>query len=274
MTFIGLLIIASGLFRMTLTSVPEVRRPGIRGLRDPMSSGGIHYSWVIVAILAVVQIIGSSIGMSAGIIVPILNDPTDSFGWSMATIGAAFMVYYLTGALFAPISGWLGDLYGPRRMLLAGSLLYGSSMILMGIVSQSWHFFFTFSFMLALTQSISMVSLMAAVSGWFRRRLGLATGILWAAGGIGSAGLAPLVSYLMGQVVWQATFWSIGIIGGSILFLLATVFPNRPADLGLRPYGLETTILRPRSGIKRWRSFALRCSISTYGAPGPSGISR
>ena len=42
--------------------------------------------------------------------------------------------------------------------------------------------------LLSLTQSICMVPLMAAVSGWFRRRLGLATGILWAAGGLGAAG--------------------------------------------------------------------------------------
>ena len=199
--------------------------------------GGIHYAWYIVAILALVQIIGSSIGMSAGIIVPILNDSEGSFGWSMAIIGAAFMVYYLTGAIFAPISGWLGDRYGPRRMLLAGGILYGTSMVLMGLVSQSWHFFFTFSFMMALTQAISMVSLMAAVTRWFQRSLGLGTGILWAASGIGSAALAPLMSLLLGQIGWQATFWSIGIIGGGILILLTLVFRDRPADLGIKPYG-------------------------------------
>jgi sugar phosphate permease len=78
---------------------------------------------------------------------------------------------------------------------------------------------------------------MAAVSGWFRRRLGLATGILWAAGGLGAALLAPLVSVLLDWVGWQGTFWSLGIIGGGIILSLTLFFRNRPADLGLLPYG-------------------------------------
>jgi MFS family permease len=50
-----------------------------------------------------------------------------------------------------------------------------------------------------------MVPLMAAVSDWFRRRLGLATGILWGRGGW-RALLAPLVSVLLDQLGWQGTF--------------------------------------------------------------------
>jgi cyanate permease len=91
--------------------------------------------------------------------------------------------------------------------------------------------------MLSLTQSICMVPLMAAVSGWFRRRLGLATGILWAAGGLGAALLAPLVSYLMNALGWQGTFWSLGAGGGGLILSLTILFRNRPADLGLLPYG-------------------------------------
>jgi len=138
----------------------------MRGLSDTKLPGGIHYSWVIVAILALVQMVGQSIGMAAGIMVAPLNDPDGAFGWGMATIGAALGLYYLTGAIFAPISGWLGDRYGARRTMLAGGLLYGSSMLLLGIISQAWHFFIVFSFMLAITQSISMVPLIAAVNGW------------------------------------------------------------------------------------------------------------
>jgi MFS family permease len=146
-------------------------------------------------------------------------------------------VYYLVGALFAPVSGWLGERYGPRCLMLAGGLLYGSSMILLGMVRQPWHFLCTFSVLLALTQSICLVPLMAAVSGWFRRRLGLATGILWAAGGLGAALLAPLVSALLAQLGWQSTFWSLGAVGGVLILSLTLLFRDRPADLGLAPYG-------------------------------------
>jgi MFS family permease len=121
--------------------------------------------------------------------------------------------------------------------MLAGGLLYGGSMVLLGLVRQPWQFLLTFSFLLSLTQSICMVPLMAAVSGWFRRRLGLGTGILWAAGGLGAALLAPLVSSLLDQLGWQGTFWSIGVVGGGLILSLTVFFRNHPADLGLMPYG-------------------------------------
>ena len=201
----------------------------------------MHYSWVIVALLALVQIIGSSIGMAAGVIVAPLSDLEGGFGWSIGMIGAALMVYYFTAAVFAPISGWLGDRYGARRMMFFGGVLYLASMLLLGIISQPWHFFVTFGVMLSITQSISMVPLMTAVTQWFRRRLGLGVGLLWGAGGVGTAIMAPLIGYLMGAVGWQGTFWAIGIVGGGILIFLTMLFRNRPADLDLMPYGASPT---------------------------------
>src|SRR3989442_4864853 len=199
---------------MCAMAIPAQAPRNPRPVRLP---GGIHYSWVIVGILVVVQVIGSAISQSAGVVVGPLRDPHGDFGWGIGTIGGLLAVYYVVGALFAPISGWLGERYGARRLMLAGGLLYGGSMLLLGLVRQPWHFLLAFSLLLALTQSICMVPLMAAVSGWFRRRLGLATGILWAAGGLGAALLAPLVGYLMLALGLQGTFWSLRANGGRLI---------------------------------------------------------
>src|SRR5215475_1555929 len=235
---------------MTLpASAPRHAGPG----RLP---GGLHYSWVIVGILVVVQVIGSAISQSAGVMVAPLRDPHGGFGWGIGTIGVLMAVYYVVGAVFAPISGWLGERYGARCLMLVGGGLYGGSMVLLGLVRQPWHFLLAFSLLLSLTQSICLVPLMAAVSGWFRRRLGLATGILWAAGGLGAAGLAPLVSVLLDTLGWQGTFWSLGIIGGSIILSLTLLFRNRPADLGLMPYGAtaaDPPVVRRSPAVERLR---------------------
>ena len=199
--------------------------------------GRLHYAWVIVAILAVVQIIGASIGMAAGVMVIPLADQEGDFGWGIVTIGSALMLFYLVGAVMSPAAGWLGDRYGPRTMMFLGAILFGGSMVLVGTISQPWQFFLTFGVLLALTQSICLVPLTASVSGWFQRRLGLGVGLLLGASSIGTAVLAPVLGYLIEHAGWQTAFWIIGASGGGSLLLLTTIFRNKPGEMGLKPYG-------------------------------------
>ena len=70
-----------------------------RHLQPGRLPGGLHYSWVIVGILVVVQVIGSAISQSAGIMVAPLRDPHGGFGWGIGTIGVLMAVYYVVGVL-------------------------------------------------------------------------------------------------------------------------------------------------------------------------------
>ena len=202
---------------------------------------GIHYSWVVIGILATVQIFASSISMAAGIMVPPLSDADGDFGWSLGTIGAVIASYYLFGAIYAPMTGWLGDRYGSRWMLFAASVMYLISMFLLSQVTEIWHFFIFFGILLSLTQSLAMVPLMAAVSGWFRRRLGLGVGILWGAGGVGTGIIAPLMGGFIEALGWQSTFMLIGGVGGGIMLAMVPLMRSKPADIGIQPYGARDT---------------------------------
>ena len=215
-----------------------------------------HYSWVVIAILATVQVFGSSISMAAGIMVPPLNDSEGEFGWGLGTIGIVIAAYYLFGAIYAPITGWLGDRYGSRKMLTASATMFLISMILLSQVREVWQFFIFFGVLLSLTQSLAMVPLMAAVSGWFRRSLGLGIGILWAAGGLGTAILAPLTGYLIDAIGWQGTFMTVGLIGGITMLLLVPFMRNRPADIGIEPYGArpgDSSMVTMEKNLERLR---------------------
>ena len=220
---------------MALTSRPNLK----------FSAGklpfGIHYSWVVIGILATVQIFASSISMAAGIMVPPLNDAEGDFGWGLGIIGIAIASYYMFGAIYAPMTGWLGDRYGSRWMLFAAAIMYLISMFLLGQVTEVWHFFIFFGVLLSLTQSLAMVPLMSAVSGWFRRRLGVAVGILWGAGGIGTGIMAPLMGGFIEVLGWQSTFMIIGAVGGGIMLAMVPFMRSKPADLGIQPYGARAT---------------------------------
>lgn len=198
---------------------------------------GIHRAWIILAILALAQIVGQSISMAAGIMVAPLNDPDGVFGWNMGLIGAALATYYLCGALVSPITGMLGDRYGARPLMLACGILYGVSMILIGTITEIWQFFLYFGVLLSVTQSLAMVPILASVNGWFKQRLGLATGLLWASGGVGAAAVAPGIAGLLEAVGWQTTFTYIGIGGGGALAVLTFFFHSKPADVKATAYG-------------------------------------
>lgn len=216
---------------MTQTSETALERPPIR------LPFGIHYSWMIVAVLAVVQIFGGSIFFVAGIMVPPLSDPDGDFAWSVFQITSAISVYYLFSAMYAPISGHLGDRFGARRMMLAGIVMYGLGMASLGFVTQLWQFFLFYSVFMSATASITMVPLMASISGWFRRRLGVGIGILWAVGGIGTAVLAPLIAELLEVFGWRDTFLLVGAAGSGIMLLIWPFIRSKPADIGIMPYG-------------------------------------
>ena len=179
--------------------------------------------------------------MAAGIMVPPLSDVDGDFGWSMGTIGAVIASYYLFGAIYAPMTGWLGDRYGSRWMLFAASVMYLISMFLLSQVTEIWHFFIFFGILLSLTQSLAMVPLMAAVSGWFRRRLGLGVGILWGAGGVGTGIIAPLMGGFIEFLGWQNTFMLIGGVGGGIMLAMVPLMRSKPCLLYTSP--------SPRDGL-------------------------
>ena len=211
----------------------------INALSVRLNRAPFHYAWVIVGILALVQMVALSINFAGGVLVEPLADPDGEFGFSFSNIGLSFGLYYLSAALLAPVAGWLGDRYGPRNMMILGALSYFGVLTLVAFVSAPWHLLVSFGVLRGAVQAIFMVPLMAAVSGWFRTRLGLGTGILWAAAGIGPALMSPVLINLVEALAWQQTFVYMGAIAGAFILLLAFIFRSKPSDLGIAPYGMQ-----------------------------------
>ena len=204
-----------------------------------ISRANFHYAWVIVAVLALVQVVALSINFAGGVLVQPLADSEGQFGFSLSSIGAAFGLYFLTAAALCPVAGWLGDRYGARKMMIVGAIWYTAVLIAVAYMNTSWQLMITFGVLRGAVQSIFMVPLMAAVAGWFRRSLGLGTGILWAASGIGPFVMAPLLGHMVVNLGWQTTFLLIGVVAGVVLFALTIFFRDRPEDLGIKPYGMR-----------------------------------
>jgi MFS family permease len=118
--------------------------------------------------------------------------------------------------------------------------------VLIGLITTPWQFIVAFGIFMSAALAIFQVPLVAAVTLWFHKHLGVAMGLLQSAQGLANLLFAPLMVVLLTQLGWRWAFWGPGIVGGLLLLLLLRFFHNEPAELGLRPLGADPkTPLRP-----------------------------
>ena len=193
-----------------------------------------HYAWVIVVIIAGMQIVGTSIRMAFGVFI----DPLQTqFGWSQGGIGFAYAICSIVSAVVSPLAGDTGDRFGAKKSMLVGTFIFLIGMLTTAFVQNLWQFWFTYGVILGIAQAIFLVPLIPAAMIWFRRHLGLAMGLIMASWGIGPALATPLVAFMIQTFGWNVAFVSIGIASTLIMLALVSVFKNRPADVGGLAYG-------------------------------------
>ena len=193
-----------------------------------------HYAWVIVVIIAGMQIVGTSIRMAFGVFI----DPLQmQFGWSQGGIGFAYAICSIVSAVISPLAGNLGDRFGAKKAMLIGTFIFLIGMLTTAFVQNLWHFWFTYGVILGIAQAIFLVPLIPAAMIWFRRHLGLAMGLIMASWGIGPALATPLVAFMIEHFGWAEAFVYIGLVSTVIMLALVAVFKNRPADVNDDPYG-------------------------------------
>ena len=193
-----------------------------------------HYAWMIVTIIALMQMVGSSIRMAFGVFIYPLSE---EFGWSQGSITLAYALSSIVTAMVSPLAGSLGDRFGARKSMMLGCTMFICGMLLIGIVNQIWQFYLTFGVLLGVAQAIFLVPLIPSAMTWFRRHLGVGMGFLMAAWGLGPAMTAPVMGLMIQQLGWRDTFWVTAAVSAAIMVVLIAKYSNRPSDRGLEPYG-------------------------------------
>ena len=198
------------------------------------SHRGFHYDWVVVAAAFLVGALNSTFMWAfTFVLVPI----SEQFGWARGEISFAYTLQYLIFALGSIGGGWLVDRVGARVTLVGGSILLIVSMVLTTTVTELWQLYLYFGVLLGVSRSAFIAPLHTVVGIWFRRRLGLAMGIVSAAIGIGPFVFAPIMRWMIEQTSWQATLGILGVACGLAMTGASLLIRNRPADLNLLPYG-------------------------------------
>ena len=67
------------------------------------------------------------------------------FHWSRTQISIAFSLTRVEGSITGPISGYLIDKLGPRRMVMTGMLVAGGGFLMLSRIQELWQFYLAFS---------------------------------------------------------------------------------------------------------------------------------
>ncbi|KAK7426837.1 hypothetical protein QQZ08_006738 [Neonectria magnoliae] len=120
--------------------------------------------------------------------------------YSEGTVGWVFSIYTFLAFFCGVYIGPVFDKYGPRWLVIAGSVFTVSGMIFMSFCTQLWHFIIAFGLLCGFGSSLLFTPSIAAVGHFFKARRGLATGIASTAGGLGGIIYPLMLSSLIEKI--------------------------------------------------------------------------
>ena len=138
---------------------------------------------------------------------------------------AAFVVGIVVG-------GRLQDKFGPRLVLIGGSLLFSLGMILTSLVTSAnpTMIYLTYGVIAGLGVGVVYTTTVSVVQKWFPDRRGFATGMMVSAFGFSLVIFTPLASALLSAKGVPFTFTAIGILVLVVCTLSSLPVVNPPAD--------------------------------------------
>ena len=194
----------------------------------------IFYGWWLVGATVAIAIYIAAVvfyGFTA-----FFQPMADDFGWSYTRISLGASLRGLESGLMAPLFGILIDRWGPRRMIFFGAILLALGMFLLSRSTTLLSFYVAFAIIALGTSGCSMTALVTTVANWFKRKIGLASGI--ATCGFGLSGImVPVIVKLIDAYGWRSAM-SLLALGALVLILpLSLMFRHKPEQYGYLPDG-------------------------------------
>jgi OFA family oxalate/formate antiporter-like MFS transporter len=152
----------------------------------------------------------------------------DNTGWGLTQIQFAFTLFILFQTWVQPLDGWLIDRLGPRGFISAAGLLCGVGWAGMGYATS-----LPMLYVLYCAAGIGAAFVYSGSIGsalkWFKERRGLASGIMAAGFGGGTALFIPFISSMIESRGYQSTFVATGVLQGIVIVVVAQFLRHPPA---------------------------------------------
>ena len=151
-------------------------------------------------------------------------------GFDREQMGAVFAAFALAYALFEIPGGWLGDLMGPRRVLLRITLWWSAFTAITGAM-WSYGSMLVARFLFGAGEAGCFPNLTKAFTTWLPQSERVrAQGIMWTFARWGGAFTPPLVLLVLGFTTWRWAFVIFGSLGVVWAVAFALWFRDNPRD--------------------------------------------
>jgi len=152
----------------------------------------------------------------------------EEFGWTRATVTSGNAVGKVILGLFAFLTGWIVDRFGPRRVMLVGILLGGTALVGLGRMNSLW-VFYLFYFVNALAyMSAGPLPNQVLISRWFDKSRGKAMSVAYIGIGVGGM-LVPYIAHgLIQSFGWQDALMILGFLMVAITFPMIWFIKDNP----------------------------------------------
>jgi len=190
------------------------------------------------------------------------------FGWSREQVTSGnFFGKTLVLPLFGFAAGWIIDRFGLKRLIIAGILLGGISIIGLGQVDSLPLFYVCFIFNALGYVCAGPLPNQVLLSRWFSESRGKAMGFAYLGIGLGGAITVKLAAWLTGQFGWQTSLLWLGLLMVVVSLPLTLSINDRSEEFRHR----QTAPTMPIGEILRSGPFYLLaigslCSIGAVGA--------
>lgn len=182
------------------------------------------YGWVVVAAGALMTCISMGTMFSLAVFLQPMSVDT---GWSRTGISTAMTIDFLVMGFAAFAWGAISDRFGPRIVVVLGSLLQGLGLILASRATSLIEFQLLFGILIGAAAGAFYAPMMALASGWFEKNRSLAVALVSAGAGTAPLTVAPFARWLITEYDWRPAMLIVGI-AALVLLLPAALLVRRP----------------------------------------------
>src|SRR4051795_12867114 len=208
-------------------------------LSSALAGRNVHYAWVMVGVTFFTSLItAGTVGAPGIFIVPLQQE----FGWTTAEISSALSIRFILFGLMAPFAAALLNRFGLRNVTLSALLIVASALVTSLAMTRVWQLMLLWGVVIGLGTGMTALVLGATIAArWFAARRGLVVGILTASVATGQLVFLPLLATLTDHYGWRVALALMCVMLGVAAFAVLMIMRDRPSDVGLRPFGDEST---------------------------------